>query len=187
MESMPGISLPHGKRSSYVNGCHCRTCRAANAEYIRARRKTGSHEVREESVDASRAREYLALLSEMGIGRPSVHKACGVNMRILWEIANSKKAHILRSTEARILAITPNEAMSRGVLVDADVTRQQIKVLLTEGFTKSTLAARLKRFSDRLCILEGNKVRASSALKVNQLYRLMMADDERDDGICDAA
>jgi hypothetical protein len=138
-------------------------------------------------VDASRAREYLVMLSEMGTGRLSVHNACGVSKRILWEIATNKKANILRSTEVRILGVKPNEAMARGVLVDAEVTRQQVNALLAEGFTKSTLAARLKRFSDRLRILEGNKVRASSALKVNELYRLMMTEDERDDGICDAA
>ncbi len=187
MASTPGASLLHGKRSSYVKGCRCRICRAANAEYIKSRRKTGRHNEREGSVDASRAREYLNYLSEMGIGRPSVHKACGVNKRSLWEIASSKKVRILRSTETRILAVKPGEAMAHGVLVDADVTRQQIKALLAQGFTKSDLAARLTRFSDRLRILEGDKIRASSALKVNKLYQLMLADDERRESLYDVA
>jgi hypothetical protein len=187
MASTPGASIPHGRRSCYVKGCRCTTCRSANADYIKSRRRTGSRTEPEESVDASRAREYINFLSGLGIGRPSVYKACGVNKRILWEIASSKKSRIRRSTEARILAIKPDEAMPRGAYVDADVTRQQIKVLLAEGFTKSDLADRLKRFSDRLRILEGDKVRASSALRVNKLYRLMMAEDERNEGIFDAA
>jgi hypothetical protein len=123
----------------------------------------------------------------MGIGYPAVHVACGVSRRTLWEISTNKKIHILRSTEVRILAVKPNEAMSRGVLVDADITRQQIKVLLTQGFTKSSLAPRLKRFSERVRILEGNKVRASTALKVNQLYHLLMSEDGRAESICEAA
>lgn len=177
----------HGLRSTYINGCRCNACRAANTEYIRTHRKTGCHKKREVSVDASRAREYLSTLSEMGIGRPAVHAACGVNQRILWEITASKKTHILRSTEARILAIKPNEAMARGVLVDADITREQIKLLLSEGFTKSTIAARVKRFSDRLRILEGDKIRASSALKVNEIYRQMMGSSEHVELMSDAA
>jgi len=154
---------------------------------MKSRRKTGRHNTREKSVDASCAREYLNFLSEMGIGRPSVHKACGVNERILWEIATSKKHRILSSTEARILAVKSSEAMAHGVFVDADVTRQQIKALLAQGFTKSDLAARLKRFADRLRILEGDKVRASSALKVNRLYQLMMAEEERGVHLYDVA
>ncbi len=187
MASTPGASLIHGTRSSYVKGCHCSRCRAANNEYMKDRRRAGSQQAREVSVDASRAREYLNFLSEMGIGRPSIHKACGVNKRILWEIATGKKIRILRSTESRILFVKPNEAMSLGVFVDADVTRQQIKVLLAQGFTKSDLAARLKRFSDRLRILEGDKVRASSALKVNRLYQLMMEEAEWDESSYDVA
>jgi hypothetical protein len=181
------ISLIHGRRSSYVNGCRCSSCRGANAEYIRTRRRVGSRKVREESVDASCAREYLTFLSEMGVGRPSVYKACGVNKRILWEIAAGKKVRILSSTEGRILSVKPSEAMAHGVCVDADVTRQQVKALLAQGFTKRTLAARLKRFSDRLRILDGDKVRASSALKVNALYRLMLTEDEPDERLIDAA
>jgi hypothetical protein len=176
-------------RSSYVNGCRCSICRAANTEYCKTRRKTGLSKEREVSVDASRARDYLITLSEAGMGRLSVHKACGVSQRILWEIATGKKARILCSTQARILAVKPDQSMPRGVLVDADVTRQQIEELLANGFTKKTLAVRLHHHQNRarLRILEGDKVRASSALNVNNLYQLTMSEEGRGEGIFDAA
>jgi hypothetical protein len=142
------------------------------------------------SVDSVRAREYLLSLSEAGIGRPSVHKACGVSQRILWEISTGKKAHILSSTESRILAVKPSESMPRGVLVDAEVTRQQIKMLLAGGLTKGALSGRLRnrsRSRHRLRILEGDKVRASSALKVNHLYQITMAEADCCDSFCDTA
>ncbi len=189
MANPPGASVLHGTRSCYVQGCRCNACRSANSAYFQLRRKIGYHRVAEESVDASRAREYLNYLSEIGIGRASVHNACGVRTQIISEIASGLKTRISRSTQARILGIKPNEAMPRGAYVDAEITRQQIQALLGEGFTKSDLANRLHRFSDRLYIGEGRKgkVRVSSALKVNTLYRLMMAENERNENFLDAA
>jgi hypothetical protein len=159
----------------------------ANTEYIKTRRKTGARNECGRSVDASSSREYLNVLSEMGIGRASVHKVCGVNERSLWEIAANRKARIQRSTEDRILSIKPNDAISGGAFVDAYTARRQIKALLAKGFTKSELAERLKRFEDRLRILEGDKVRASSALRINRLYRLLMDEGERNEFMYDAA
>jgi hypothetical protein len=37
VEIMPGRT--HGIRATYVNGCHCTACRAANAAYMRSRRR----------------------------------------------------------------------------------------------------------------------------------------------------
>lgn len=173
--------LSHGVRSSYVKGCRCNRCRAANADYYKARRGTRAAQGSDDTVDASRAREMLVHLSELGIGRNSVHKACGVGKRVIWDIASGQAKRILRSTETRILAIQPQVALPRGANVDAEITLQQIDALRREGFTKGDIAERLNRFSDRLHIGEsGEKVRVSSAEKVNKLYQaLMPADEER--------
>ena len=187
MATMSGAFYPHGKRSSYNNGCRCKACRAANAEYFKSRRTASSGNDPEEPVDASRAREYLSYLSQMGIGRPSANKASGANERSLWEIAASKKSRILRSTERRILGISPSDALPRGAFVDGDLTRQQVGALLANHFTKAGLAARFKRSNNRFRVLEGDKVRATSALRINSLYRLMLADQERNETFYDAA
>lgn len=174
--------LSHGVRSSYVKGCRCNRCRAANADYYKSQREIRpARDVRDDTVDASRAREILAHLSELGIGRNSVHKACGVSKRLIWDIASGRAKRVLRSTESRILAIQPQAALPRGANVDAELTLQQISALRREGFTKGDIAERLNRFSDRLRIGEsGRRVRVSSVEKVNKLYqKLMPADEER--------
>lgn len=180
-------STSHGTRSKYVQGCRCVNCRAANSAYYKARRMRKPLR-RKETVDATRAREFLSLLSEAGVGRNSVHAVCGVGKRLLWEIASGKAKRIFCSTEARILAVKANEARPRGANVEAEVTLQQIHALLKEGFTRGDLADRLHRFSDRLRIGEGKgKVRLENALKVNKLYQALMPADRENDGFIDAA
>ena len=147
----------------------------------------GRWTVGEQSVDASQAREYLCYLAEMGIGRRSIHKRCGVSERAIGYIVTGKKSKILRSIEARILAIQPFEVMPRGALVDSEVTRRQIDELLAVGFTKSDIAGRLKMYADRLRIFEGDKVRLSTALKVDKVYHLLMLSAEQDEIFADVA
>jgi len=190
MKDPVGASVPaHGTRSNYVRGCRCNRCRAANADYIRDRRKVRATSPKQEDevVDAACARAYLETLSSLGIGRNSVHKACGVGKRLIWNITSGRAQRILRSTEERLLSVHPDESLPRGANVDADVTLQQINALLKEGFTRSDIATRLNRFSDRLRIGEKNKVRASSALKINKLYRALMPVDDEQDKFTDAA
>jgi hypothetical protein len=180
--------LFHGTRSNYVQGCRCDKCRAANSEYCKERRKNKPRrKTVEDTVDATRAREFLSLLSEAGVGRNSVNKVCGVGKRLIREIVSGKTKRILCSTENRILAVKANEALAHGANVEAEVAIQQIKALLAEGFTRGDIADRIHRFSDRLRIGEGRKIRMESALKINKLYQeLMPADRERNEFI-DAA
>jgi hypothetical protein len=181
-------SISHGTRSKYVQGCRCVNCRAANSAYYKARRmRKPLRRNIEATVDATRAREFLSLLSEAGVGRNSVHAVCGVGKRLLWEIASGKAKRIFCSTEARILGVKANEALPRGAIVEAEVTLQQIEALLKEGFTRGDIADRLHRFSDRLRIGEGNKVRKESALRINKLYQALMPADKESDGFIDAA
>ncbi len=189
MQEPAGASVPsHGTRSSYTKGCRCNKCRAANADYSKLRREGRSClKEKEEVVDATVAREFLESLSELGIGRNSVHKACGVGKRLIWDISSGKTKRILRSTQERILAIQPQDALPRGAIVDSDITLQQIGALIKEGFTKGDIADRLHRLSGRLRIGEKNKVRASSALKINRLYRALMPTEEEGNEFIDAA
>jgi hypothetical protein len=189
MQKPVGASvLSHGTRSSYVKGCRCNKCRAANAEYIRSRRRVRSGpKENEEVVDATQARQFLQSLSEHGIGRNSVHKASGVGNRLIWNITSGKTKRILRSTEERLLAIKTQEALPRGAIVDSEITLQQIDALVREGFTRGDIADRLHRFSNRLRIGEKNKVRVSSALRINKLYRTLMPDDDEQGEYIDAA
>ena len=177
-------SVPaHGTRSNYVRGCRCNRCRAANSSYVSERRKIRSNSLKqkEEVVDATLAREYLEMLSSIGVGRNSVNKVSGVGKRLIWQITSGKTVRIRQSTEARLLAITLQESLPLGANVDAEVTIQQINALLKEGFTRRDIACRLRRVSSQLRIGQKAKVRASSALKINNLYRaLMLVDEEKE-------
>ncbi len=192
MQEPAGTSVSlHGTRAFYRKGCRCSSCRQANADYVRQTRKIGSpaRKCATDSVDATRARDYLNYLSEIGIGRKTVNRVCGVGERIIRGIASGGIKRIARASETKILAIKPQEVLPRGSYVDNEITLQQIGDLVREGFSKNDIADRLYPLTGRLRVGEaGGRVRVATAKKVNKLYQALMAEhDERNNEYIDAA
>jgi hypothetical protein len=113
-------------------------------------------------------------LSRHGVGRRAVQAATGISDGILYLIRSGRRRNIRALTERKILAVTP-QGLSDGARIPARRTWVQIHALLRDGFTKQELAQRLgsKARTPSLQIRK-SVIRASTALKVQKLYSLVM-------------
>lgn len=132
----------HGDRIRYLAGCRCTQCRAANAAYAKSRKIAQQAGDWNGLVSAERARQHLVALSEKGIGRRSVSRACDVAEPIIGQILNGRKARIRARTERTILKVTEGAASDRS-LVAAAPAWALINELLASGYAKCQLAAAL--------------------------------------------
>jgi hypothetical protein len=170
-------SLPCGTRAKYVAGrCRCLRCRAANSSYETARAAARRRGEWNGLVSAERARQQLVALSRQGVGRRAVSAACDVGETTLQEIRSGAKTQIRAATERRILAVT-KDAIADHALVGGGRTHQRLRRLLEEGFTKTELARRLGSTAKVPALqLTPGRVTARNAMKVERLYRLVMAE-----------
>jgi hypothetical protein len=162
---------PHGTRMKYLGGCRCRPCRAANSRYScwrEAERREGRGAG---LVDAKKARRHILKLAERGIGYKSVAKDARVAKMIVFEIRNGTRTRIRESTERRILFVGESAARSATV-IDARPTWKKIAWLLSEGFTKRSLAERLG-YTNGALQFDQDTILARNARKVDRLYRTL--------------
>lgn len=163
---------PHGVRAKYMGGCRCVACRAANSRYScwrEAERREGRGAG---VVSAKKARRHMLKLAERGIGYKSVAKDARVAKSIAFEIRNGTRERIRESTERRILCVGDSAARPATVIA-AGPTWKKIAVLLEEGFTKGTLAARLG-YKNGAIQFDREVITARNARRVDRLYRTLM-------------
>jgi len=115
----------------------------------------------------------------MGIGRRAVADSTGVAGTIISLIKSGRRRKIRAMTEMKILTVN-RQCLSDGAYVSSGTAWQQLEELIAEGFTKQELARRLgskaKVLSLQIDAHRSGKIRASSALKVNKLYNMIMAE-----------
>lgn len=128
----------HGLRASFVRGCRCLPCRAAAARFDSDRRKRRATGDTRELVSPEAARKHLKWLSRNGIGSPRVAKASGVARCLIQWIYSGNRAHILRSTERRILAVTADNVPPW--FVDARPVWRILDGLIEDGYERRQLA-----------------------------------------------
>ena len=83
--------MQHGKRWTYINGCRCSECKAANTDYMRElaqRRREGDY-VRTR-VDASLAREAIDELLEAGWSLRAIAREVEVTDTTIRRIVNGQ-------------------------------------------------------------------------------------------------
>lgn len=162
----------------YDRGCRCLRCRVTHAAKERCRRavlRRGEKNI----TDPAAARAHLFMLSKVGVGRKSVSEACDVSIPALKLISQGRRRYIRRETERRILGVTP-EAFSGGSVIDSAATWKQAKRLLEEGFTRKELAHRLGLAKPEL--RWGSRITGRTAVRVDRLYRTIMAGAEECEG-----
>jgi hypothetical protein len=163
---------PHGHRLRYLAGCHCFKCRRANSDYERLRQAARLAGDWNGIVDARRARTHLWRLSRAGVGQWSVCFATDIPRSVLHEIRNGDRPRIRARTERKILAVTPAMRADRS-LVPAVLAWHLIAKLLTEGYTKRAIAAKLGYRTPNLQ-LHRHHITARNERRVIVLYRQLM-------------
>lgn len=162
---------PHGARARYALGCRCLPCRASNSRYECERwaaAKRGERRV----VPADAARAHLLALARAGIGKLAVAAASDVAPTTVWKIRSGRLSRVLRTTEARLLAVTV-EARADHSGVPAGPTLRLVAALVEEGFTRKALASKLG-FGRSLQFLydKRRRVSAKTAARIERFARL---------------
>lgn len=171
--------MTHGTRSSYVRGCKCHHCRAANARYAKLAKYRSDKGI-STLVDAGPVKAHLAMLREHGVGKRTIAARAGVAQTVvdrLLGIAPDRPAIKVRpDTAKRLLAVTINEH-APGAIVDATGTRRRLQALVALGWTQTKLAASIGWTTANLnnLILSDDDVTRATADLVADLYeRLSM-------------
>lgn len=163
--------IEHGKRASYIAGCRCMLCRAANSRYSCERAAAQRKGDYRGLVPADKVREYLHALSKKGVGYKSVADAAGVSKTILARVLWGKRLHVRANTERAVLAITA-EAIAGGALVPASRVWKKLDRLIDMGYSKSQLA-RWMGYKRPALQINRRQVTAATAAKVDRLCALI--------------
>jgi hypothetical protein len=158
--------VTHGLRG-YWRGCRCLICRAAEAEYRSARRRTSADEL----VQAESVRQHLVTLR--GTGRRYIAKRAGISDRTVRDILNGTRQQIRAGTAKRLLAV--NAEPAPGTLVPVWRTAKLLDSLEQEGWTREDIAVMLGMKPGALQC-RGQKVRRKTADAVESLYKGLMGE-----------
>lgn len=167
--------MTHGTRASYVKGCHCDACRAANARYAKLakyRQDTG----RTVMVDAAPVKRHLAKLRAAGVGKRTIARQAGVSQTVvdrLLGLNSDRPAQRIRpETAERLLAVTTKQ-LAAGAYIDATGTTRRLQALVAIGHTQSSLAARIGWTTANLNVIvlgRRDSVTVATAQLIAQLY-----------------
>lgn len=137
--------MPHGQRSTYVKGCKCDPCRAANARYAKLA-KYRAHAGHSTLVDSAPIRAHLEQLRAAGVGRRTIARQSGVSQTVinrLLGIDRSKPAARIRPETANRLLAVRCDALADGACIDATGTTRRLQALVTLGWSQTEIARRM--------------------------------------------
>jgi len=163
---------PHGTRIKYLGGCRCIPCRAAASRYesdLQAKRKRGEGNG---LVSTSDVLAHLKALSAKGVGYKAACEAAGVGKSSVQKAMNGTRTKMRAANARALLAVTPDMAIRDGSLISAKLHWRHIRWLMNEGMTKTEIARRLG-YKTRALQINRNVVKASTAMKVEKLVRMM--------------
>lgn len=135
----------HGTRASYVKGCKCEACMAANCRYSKLQRYrslTGIVTL----VDAGPVKAHVAMLRASGIGKRTIAMRAAVSQTVVDRLAgiNTEKPcnRVRPETARRILAVQPGD-LAPGAIIDTAGTTRRLQGLVAIGWTQTELATRI--------------------------------------------
>lgn len=164
----------HGTRASYVRGCKCADCRAANARYAKVAKYRANRGI-STLIDAAPVKAHLDQLRAHGIGKRTIAARSGVAMTVinrLIGIDHSRPARRIHPDTARkLLAVTVDDHAG-GAFIDATGTRRRLQALVALGWTQTELGRRIGWTTANLnaLILRSDTVTRATADLVTELY-----------------
>lgn len=137
--------MTHGTRSSYVRGCKCADCRAANTRYAKLAKYRSDRGI-STLVDAAPVRAHLELLRANGVGKRTIAQRAGVAQTVvnrLIGIDHSRPAQRVHPNTARKLLAVTLDDLADGQTVPGIGTQRRLQALVAIGWTQAALAARI--------------------------------------------
>lgn len=172
----------HGPNPGTGDGCRCEPCKEANRAYARKmyRAKHRPDETWEPYVDTSEARDHLAWLRTVGVGRRTVSERSGVAVSSIQRIARGTRTKARRDTVDRILAVGRSAAHG-SALVDAGPTWRLVEELLAHGWTKKRIGQNLTNDPRTVSLQIGRtRVTADTAARIRAIHETAMRPVLRD-------
>lgn len=137
--------MTHGTRSSYVKGCKCDLCRAANARYTKVAKYRSDKGI-STLVDAAPVKAHLQQLRAAGVGRRTIAARSGVSLTVISRLIGIDRHRPARrihpDTARKLLAVTTSD-QADGTFIDATGARRRLQALVTLGWTQTEIAARI--------------------------------------------
>ncbi len=137
--------MTHGTRSSYVKGCKCEACMAANCRYAKLQRYRSDAGI-VTLVDAGPVKAHVAMLRAAGIGRRTIAMRAGVSQTVIDRLVGINKDkpsnRVRPETARRILAVRTVD-VAPGSIVDTTGTTRRLRCLVAIGWTQTELARRI--------------------------------------------
>lgn len=137
--------MSHGTRASYVKGCKCAPCRAANARYAKLAKYRADKGITV-LVDAAPVKAHLEQLRAAGIGKRTIAARSGVALTVISRligIDTSRPARRVHPDTARkLLAVTVDDHAD-GSFTDALGARRRLQALVALGWTQTEIATRI--------------------------------------------
>jgi hypothetical protein len=181
----------HGTRTRYVRGpdendqpgpCRCTPCKQANRDTSNTAYRMKAYGQWAPYVDATAAREHLAMLASVGIMPKRAAQLAGLAPQVVQRIVSGEpwkgvepSKRIRPTTEAAILAVRPDAALLPAqARVDGTGTRRRLQALVACGWTLGKLAPHVGIGRTNLClIIRADRVWADTARKVEAAYDLL--------------
>jgi hypothetical protein len=130
-----------------------------------------------ELIGTRAVREHLRWLSGVGVGYKTVARASGVASSVVFKIHTGAIRRTRRGTADRILAVGASDARGAAI-VDAAATWVLLDRLLELGYRRGWIAQQLGAQRPALQI-QRDRVTATTARKVEQLYARLWREDPR--------
>ena len=135
----------HGTRASYVKGCKCQPCRAANSRYSKLQRYRILAGI-SDLVDAGPVKAHVAMLRAAGVGKRTIAMRAGVSQTVidrLLGINTEKPCNRVRPETARRILAVKGSDVADGSYVDTIGTTRRLRGLVAIGWTQTELATRI--------------------------------------------
>lgn len=163
----------HGTRTGYTKGCRCVACGQANAaDAVKRAAAAAAGLPTTDLVEATAAREHIAVLRRGGASLKSIVRASGLSRTAVSGIACGDTRRIMPDTHQAIVGLTVADvraAAAPKTLVDAGPTWALLDDMIARGWPKSWIARELGLNSSLQ--LRRDTVTAASAAKVDALAK----------------
>ena len=127
-----------------------------------------------ELIPVARTLEHIAWLQSQGVGVKRISRVSTVANSVLNRMIEGSIKRTRRSTEARILSVTP-QAVSLGSRMRADETIVLLERLVTAGYTRTFIARALGAKTHALQIAKSATITVRHAKEVHALYLRLQA------------
>lgn len=164
----PRHGTPEQPRTAIIGGCACDRCESARTLMRRQSKQRRMGKTR--STTPTRALTHIRFLQQHGWLAQAIGATAGVSVVTISELVNGKSARILRTTEAKILAV---DGPAQGREIPSHGTLRRLHALAAIGYPLAEVSRRAglnEGFGRCLSHLRHPRVSVAAAAAIADVY-----------------